>query len=310
MVLPIDPGKIKNAAVEVQQNVDVEVHINVYYDSNSNQTMMESFRDFLTQADNTVTINFIDLAENNLYMEFAPDFALVFVGDGKLAVDTYIELRAYEVPCLMLAINPEEVVNACGNSLNSIRKTDLICPAYSTYDWIGDPNLGGRIDFSSYNRAMDMSFKKKMTDWLYISSEAVQVAYAAKFPFLRDAIAVRVINATAIENAGIGAIKLFRGADMPIMTLNQARMILELAAIYNYKVNSDRIIEIVVLVLSAIGFKYLSKHVNKKIKLPSFLIDAAFGFGGTQLLGYAAKEYFARNLAPEGFVDRVKALFK
>ena len=35
-------------------------------------------------------------------------------------------------------------------------------------------------------------------------------------------------------------------------------MILELAAIYNYKVNSDRIIEIVVLVLSAIGFKYLS----------------------------------------------------
>lgn len=75
-----------------------------------------------------------------------------------------------------------------------------------------------------------------MADWLYIYSEAVQVSYAANFPFLRSTISTRVINACAIENAGVGALKILPGADMPIMTLNQGRMILELAAIYGYSI--------------------------------------------------------------------------
>ncbi len=145
---------------------------------------------------------------------------------------------------------------------------------------------------------------------MYIYSEASQIAYAAKFPFLRPPISNRVVNATAIENAGVGAIKIIPGADMPLMTLNQARMLLELAAIYDYDVNADRIVEIVALVLSAFGFKSLSKYVHKATPIPSFVIDAVFGFGGTMLLGRVAKEYFASGLAPEGLVDKIKSLFK
>ena len=157
---------------------------------------------------------------------------------------------------------------------------------------------------------MDLSIKRKLTDWLYIYSEAVQISYAAHFPFLRSAISIRVINACAIENAGVGALKLLPGADMPIMTLNQGRMILELAAIYGYNITLDRLVEIVVLVLSAFGFRALSNYINNEVPIPDFIVDAVFGFGGTQLLGYAAREYFARGLAPEGLVEKCKNLFK
>lgn len=166
------------------------------------------------------------------------------------------------------------------------------------------------IDFSDYNSSMDLSIKRKITDWLYIYSEAVQISYAAHFPFLRSLISVRVINTCAIENAGVGALKLLPGADMPIMTLNQGRMILELAAIYGYNITLDRLVEIVVLVLSAFGFRALSNYINNEVPIPDFIVDAVFGFGGTQLLGFAAREYFARGLAPEGLVDKCKNLFK
>lgn len=154
---------------------------------------------------------------------------------------------------------------------------------------------------------MDKSLKAKINNWLFYVSEDVQVAYAAKFPFVREIIANRIINATSIENAGIGAIKILPGADMPIMTLNQARMILELAAIYGYEVNTDRIVEMVVLVLTAFGFKYLSKVVNKNLPIPDFIVDAAFGLGGTEFLGRISKEYFEKRMAPEGLVDKVKS---
>lgn len=127
---------------------------------------------------------------------------------------------------------------------------------------------------------------------------------------MRSAISRRVINACSIENAGVGALKILPGADMPIMTLNQGRMIMELAAIYGYSISADRLVEIVVLVLSAFGLRALSNYVNDEVPIPEFVVDAVFGFGGTQLLGYATREYFARGLAPEGLVEKCKNLLK
>ena len=120
---------------------------------------------------------------------------------------------------------------------------------------------------------------------------------------MRPRISSALIHGASVQNGAVGGAKIFRGADMPIMTANQARMILELAAIYGYRLNEDRIVEIVGVVIYAFIMKYASKYVKDFSSLPDFAIDAVFGFAGTELLGIIAREYFSRGFAIDGLVD-------
>lgn len=126
------------------------------------------------------------------------------------------------------------------------------------------------------------------------------------FPIMRNKVADNIINTCSFQNAAIGAISFIPGADMPLMTLNQARMILELAAIYNYPIDEDRIIEMVVLVISAFAMKMLSNYLTDNCKISKVVINGVFGFGGTQLLGNIAKSYFASGGAVDGLADKIK----
>lgn len=309
MALPIDPSKIKKAADEVLDEVASNFNVNVYVDPTANEDMVFSMKDHFDTSDDHVQINYINMQEHKLRMDLDPAFAIILAGADRYSVLTYQALQVKEVPVLIMCIDPHLIVNAAKASGVDVRKGDVICPSLKKYTWVEGPD-GASIDFNDYNEGMDASLKSKLTDWLYYYSEAVQISFAAHFPFLRSAISIRLINACAIENAGVGVLKILPGADMPLMTLNQARMLLELAGIYGYDISSDRIIEMVVLVLSAFGFRYLSNYVNDNSPIPEFVVDAVFGFGGTELIGFLAREYFSRGLAPEGLVEKCKSFFK
>ena len=147
---------------------------------------------------------------------------------------------------------------------------------------------------------MDSNLKMYIVNYLYTLASEAEIVYASKFPFLRSKFATSLINTCAFENAGIGLIKIIPGADMPLMTLNQARMVLQLAAIYGYSIDEDRIIEIVALVLAAFAMRYLSDYVKKTSGIKGFLVDGAAGFAATELLGNIAREYFASGYAIDG----------
>ena len=55
-------------------------------------------------------------------------------------------------------------------------------------------------------------------------------ALAARLPVLREAVERRIVQRTALANAGIGVAPWRREAHMPLMTVAQARMLLELGA--------------------------------------------------------------------------------
>ncbi len=49
---------------------------------------------------------------------------------------------------------------------------------------------------------------------------------------------------TAAQNAGVGLVVVIPGADMPVMTANQAKMVLEIAAAYGQPLTVERIKEL------------------------------------------------------------------
>jgi hypothetical protein len=64
---------------------------------------------------------------------------------------------------------------------------------------------------------------------------------AARLPVLRDAVVDRIITRFARQNGVIGVSVFVPGADMPILTVNQIRMLMRIADAYGFEFDKERI---------------------------------------------------------------------
>jgi uncharacterized protein (DUF697 family) len=134
------------------------------------------------------------------------------------------------------------------------------------------------------------------------------VALGRRYPAMRTAAARRVVYRTAAQNALIGATFFVPGADMPAMTLNQARMVLSLAGIYGERVDRERAVELVGLVGVGFGLRALARSFLRSAPGIGWAIKASTGFTGTVAVGLAAMRYFERG-APAA-TSKVMALVR
>ncbi|HDZ59156.1 MAG TPA: hypothetical protein ENH44_00025, partial [Actinobacteria bacterium] len=86
------------------------------------------------------------------------------------------------------------------------------------------------------------------------------VFLAAGLPVLREATCEHLISRTARQNGVIGMLFIIPGADMPVMTLNQAKMVLRMAAAHGEPVGVERALELLGVVGSGLGFRTLARQ--------------------------------------------------
>src|SRR5680860_539931 len=95
-----------------------------------------------------------------------------------------------------------------------------------------------------------VSFKDTPEGWASVRAAVIDLAdtasmsLACRYASFRPAVSRRVIEKTARQNAVVGAAFFFPGADMPVMTLNQLKMIFSLAAIHDQEISEDRALEL------------------------------------------------------------------
>jgi uncharacterized protein (DUF697 family) len=119
------------------------------------------------------------------------------------------------------------------------------------------------------------------------------VPLARQFPFLREDAASQEINSTSQQNAMVGAMPI-PGADMPIMTANQIKMILRLAAIHDQPMTLDRAKEVLAVVGGGLALRTAARQLAKVVPGPGWIVSGALGYGGTLAIGRGAVEYFKR----------------
>lgn len=307
MALPIDPGKVKRVADKIQKQIDVELGLDIFIDNTCNEDFLESLKNYFECADETVQINYKDVHARPIALSDDVSFAIIIAGQDANCASVYNILSQSGIAKIVVCVDPGVFISHLEDNSISFNKNEIICPDLVTYSRnASDPES---VNFDDYNGAMDINIKDKLTDYIYSASETMEIAYAQMFPFLRTRIANNIIYTCSLENGGIGIIKILPGADMPLMTLNQIRMLLQLAAIYGYKINEDRVIEIISIVVAAFGMRYISNKVKKNSAIPKFLVDGTFGVSATVVLGNLAKEYFASGMAIDGLVDKCKAFF-
>jgi uncharacterized protein (DUF697 family) len=118
---------------------------------------------------------------------------------------------------------------------------------------------------------------------------------AARLPVLRPAVCDELIRRFSRQNGVIGVVVFVPGADLPVLTLNQIRLVLRIADAYGFEIDRERLPEVLGVICSGLGFRALARRSIGLVPVLGWAIKGGIAYTGTRALGEAAVRYFERR---------------
>jgi uncharacterized protein (DUF697 family) len=125
--------------------------------------------------------------------------------------------------------------------------------------------------------------------------EEKSYSLAAKLPAIRGEVCQAIVRRFSRQNGVIGAAVFIPGADLPVLTLNQIRMVFRLAAAYGEEIDRERALELLAVVSAGLGFRTLAREALGLVPGPGWAIKGSIAYAGTRALGEAAIAYFEKG---------------
>lgn len=188
-------------------------------------------------------------------------------------------IRQADIPVLVIAEHGNQVIQSAKDAGHPLPSDALISlPA-------GQP--------------LDEEIKGKLADkigsWIIDHDREKRLSFSLAYPFVRRPLAQDAIQLTAAQNAGIGVLVFVPGADLPVMTLNQIKMVLQIAAAYGEPFDKDRIKEIIPTIAGALVCRGIARKVAGFVPALGWLVKGGMGYLGTLAIGEAALTYFEQG---------------
>ena len=117
-------------------------------------------------------------------------------------------------------------------------------------------------------------------------------ALAARLPTMRGAVCDELIRSFSRKNAIIGVAVFIPGADMAVLTLNEARLVLRIGLAYGQEIDRERAIELLGVVGFGFGMRTVARELLDFVPVAGWVVKGAVAYAGTKALGEAAVRYF------------------
>ena len=259
------------------------VRVDIYVDAQASRGLVEAIRDAFLPEQVTSQVNAALLAETTKAPVVRPDLCVIVGGGSDDAVRDAASTYTYlGVP---VAIVAESVLDAPEPHLNEALMRLVSVAASSDY-----PTLLARL-----------------ARWVVSTSEK-STAMAANFPFCRKAKVAQLIKTYASQNAAIGAKGSSGRSDVSVMTSNQAKLALEIAAAYGRPLTLERAQELAGVVSAGVGYRTFARGASKFVPGMGWAINAGVGYVGTMATANAIAAHFERLDAGAKALPRVRAL--
>lgn len=298
MQLPVDVKALIDEATNIEEALKTPISVSVYIDEAAPADVAAHVR-----AAFSSTLPTVRLVLTYLDGSFAPnpdnDMAVIVAGHAAGIGAAAAALRASGVPVMIVSTLPATVATIAANAGYAIPEGDLVSPLKddAKADIAAEPY---KLD-DELAAALDV----RMGRWIVAACHAKRLAFSVAFPFVRRPLATDAIMATAMQNAGVGLVPLIPGADMPIMTLNQAKMALQIAAAYGQPMEKDRLKEILPIIASAFACRSLARQLLEFVPVLGYVVRPGIGYTATVGMGYALIEYFEGGENIQGLASLV-----
>jgi uncharacterized protein (DUF697 family) len=117
-------------------------------------------------------------------------------------------------------------------------------------------------------------------------------ALAARLPALRRAVCDELIRSFSKKNAIVAAAVFIPGVDMPVLTLNQARLVLRIALAHGQEIDKERAVELLGVVGFGFGLRTVARELLDLVPVAGWALKGAVAYAGTKAIGEAAVRYF------------------
>jgi uncharacterized protein (DUF697 family) len=112
---------------------------------------------------------------------------------------------------------------------------------------------------------------------------------AARVPLLRRAAAQQLVAAFSRKNGVVAAAVFVPGADLPLLALNEIRLLLRLEQAYGLEIDPrERLPEIAATLGAGFGMRALARELLDLVPVAGWAVKGAVAYAGTRALGEAA----------------------
>jgi uncharacterized protein (DUF697 family) len=116
---------------------------------------------------------------------------------------------------------------------------------------------------------------------------------ARRLPVLRRVFCSELIESFARKNGLLAVAVFVPGADLPVLTLNQLRLVLRIADAHGYEIDAKRLPEVLATIGAGFGFRAAATELLDLVPVAGWALKGAVAWAGTRALGEAAVRYFA-----------------
>ena len=116
---------------------------------------------------------------------------------------------------------------------------------------------------------------------------------AARIPALRPPVVDAIVKHFSLQNGVLGVAIFIPGADFPVLTLNQIRMVLLIATAHGEELDRERAFEVLSVVAAGLGFRTVARHLVGVVPGLGWAVKGGVAYGATLAVGEAAAAYFA-----------------
>lgn len=111
---------------------------------------------------------------------------------------------------------------------------------------------------------------------------------AARIPILREAVCEGLVASCARKNGLLAAAVWMPGADLPVLALNQLRLVLRVAQAYGAADVRERMPELAATLGAGFGLRAVARELLDLLPVAGWLVKGGVAYAGTRGLGEAA----------------------
>jgi uncharacterized protein (DUF697 family) len=115
---------------------------------------------------------------------------------------------------------------------------------------------------------------------------------AARLPVLRRPVCDELIASFSKRNGLIAAAVFVPGVDMPILTLNQIRLVLRIGLAHGVELDNSRALELMGVVGAGFGLRAAARELLDLVPVAGWALKGGIAYSGTRAIGEAAVRYF------------------
>lgn len=280
MALPLNIRDMMSSSAKYRAEREKPVRVAVFIDAEAPEDAVAALRNALQPQTGHAMLHVEPVVPGDvLDVDSAGDVVIGLAGPGATLAPSLSKCRDRFIPTVLIGLEPEREVLARRHS-------------HPLLDTIAEEHVDDLVE--------------SLGRWLGDRVEGKRVSLAANFAFVRRAVAEEAVKSTAFQNAVIGGVVVIPGADMPIMTANQAKMVMQIAAIYGEPLGAERVKEIATVVGGAFVLRTVARQAVAFLPGFGWAIKAGIGYSGTLAMGYAAVEYFESGADLSGLADKLR----